>query len=345
MKNEERYTRQTTLKEVGQAGQTKLEQAKVLVIGAGGLGCALLPYLVTAGVGTIGIVDGDLVTISNLHRQVLFSNQDVEKQKATIASQKLRKLNPEIQIETYPFYLNGNNALDLIKKYDLVVDATDRISARYLINDACVLADKPFVHSSIYKFQLQLSVFNYKDGPTYRCLYPQPDENAKSCAEVGVMGTTVALAGSLQANEVIKMILEIGKVRSGELLIFDLLSNEQSTFSFKKNSSLKITQETFQKEHIISKVSYAYAEMNDHLLIDVRETSELPILKANHLLQMPMSVLESSLELIPMQRRISLFCQSGERSLKAYKTLKSHQFKDVYCLEENAPQLEKILSE
>jgi len=343
MKNQERYIRQTTLPEIGVKGQNKLEKASVLVIGAGGLGCAILPYLITSGVGIIGIVDGDTIATSNLHRQVLYTNEDVGLLKATIASKRLKTLNHDVLIKSHTTYLNGDNALSLFKEYDIIVDATDRISARYLINDACVLLNKPFVHGSIYKFQSQISVFNYKNGPTYRCLYPEPNQDVLSCSEVGVLGTTVALAGALQANEILKIILGIGNVLSGKLLMIDSLTNEQSVFGFKKNTKLQVTQDSFENEHQINKVSYAFAEAENHLILDVRQPKESPIIKAENILQIPLSNLESSIKGLPQNRAISLFCQSGIRSRKAYMLLKKHNVNHIYCLNENAPNLTEIL--
>tara|TARA_R110002096_G_scaffold413811_1_gene614734 strand:+ start:7977 stop:9011 length:1035 start_codon:yes stop_codon:yes gene_type:complete len=343
MKNKERYIRQTTLPEIGVKGQSKLKKASVLVIGAGGLSCAILPYLTTSGVGVIGIVDGDTIATSNLHRQVLYTNEDVGLYKATIASKQLKVLNPDILIKSHTTYLNGDNALSLFEDYDIIVDATDRISARYLINDACVLLNKPFVHGSIYKFQSQISVFNYKNGPTYRCLYPEPDQDVLSCSEVGVLGTTVALAGALQANEILKIILEIGNVLSGKLLMIDSLTNEQSVFDFKKNTAIQVTQDFFENEHQINRVFYASAKAENHLIIDVRQPEELPEIKAENILQISLSNLELSIKDLPKKRTITLFCQSGIRSRKAYKLLKKHNVNHIYCLNENAPNLTKIL--
>lgn len=259
--NNERYIRQTTLEQVGLSGQEKLQNASVLVIGAGGLGCSVLPYLVASGIGKIGIVDGDVVAVTNLHRQILYTNEDVGKDKATVASLKLKKQNPETIINSYVAFLNGgDNALSLIKNYDVIVDATDRINARYLINDACVLLNKPFVHASIYKFQIQLSVFNYNNGPTYRCLYPVPQTNAISCAEGGVLGTTVAIAGAMQSNEILKIILGIGTVLSGQLIMIDTLTNTQSVFQFDKSNTVQITRDFFENEHQFKGAEYAFAK-------------------------------------------------------------------------------------
>src|SRR5690606_12961394 len=220
-----RYNRQTILPQVGNAGQEKLSAAKVLVVGAGGLGCAVLPYLVSAGVGTIGIIDHDVVEESNLQRQVLYKESSVGKSKVEEAKKYLNGLNSSINIQTYNTKLDAGNAIDLFHNYDIIVDATDTIGLRYLINDASIITGKPFVYGSVFKFEGQVSVFNYKNGPTYRCLYPNKDTIVQNCTEAGVMGVVVGTTGMLQANEAMKMILGIGEILSGELLIYNNLTN------------------------------------------------------------------------------------------------------------------------
>lgn len=343
--NTKRYIRQITLEQVGTTGQQKLQSASVLVIGAGGLGCAVLPYLVASGIGNIGIVDGDVVDITNLHRQVLYNHKDIDKAKATVASLKLKAQNPETIITPYVTFLDGNNALTLIKNYDVIVDATDRISARYLINDACVLLDKPFVHASIHKFQIQLSVFNYNNGPTYRCLYPVAQTGAVSCEEGGVLGTTVAIAGAMQSNEVLKIILGIATVFSGQLMIIDALTNTQSIFQFDKNNTIKITQDSFEKAHQFEEVEYAFAKAENYQLIDVREAEEKPQLVHKNITQMPLSTFDNDCIHLDPSQEIALFCQSGVRSKQAFNTLKAKGFQKVKILNENAAQLKTILNE
>jgi molybdopterin/thiamine biosynthesis adenylyltransferase len=232
-----RYDKQIALPEVGEAGQQKLAEAKVLVVGAGGLGCPALQYLAAAGVGTIGIVDGDVVNETNLHRQVLYTNPDVGKPKAAVAAERLKQLNPEVEIQTFPEFLTAANAMDIVANYDLIVDTTDNFAARYRINDVCVKLDKPFVYGAIHRFEGQISVFNYKGGPTYRCLFP--DKPAESqipdCNEMGVLGVLPGIVGTYQATEVLKVILEIGEVLSGKLMTLNLLTNSTRTFEFSRN--------------------------------------------------------------------------------------------------------------
>ena len=204
-----RYNRHIILSEIGQAGQDKLSNAKVLVIGAGGLGCPVLQYLAAAGIGTIGIVDFDIVDISNLQRQVLFGTSSLGKNKAEAAKQRLEDLNNEISIIAYPEKLTHKNAIDLFNQYDIIVDGTDNFETRYLVNDACIITNKPLVFGAIYKFEGQVSVFNYQNGPSYRCLFPSPPKEGTvpNCSEIGVLGVLPGIIGSMQANEVLKIII------------------------------------------------------------------------------------------------------------------------------------------
>lgn len=345
MKDKERYIRQINLPQVGETGQEKLNNAKILIIGAGGLGNAILPYLVASGIGNIGIMDGDTVAYSNLHRQVLFTEKNLGKNKSNVAKKKLRAINKNIHIESFPNFLTGDNALALFKEYDVIVDATDSIEARYLINDACALTAKPFVHASLYRFQIQVSVFNYQNGPTYRCLFPKPPtEAAQSCAEAGILGTTVAYAGTLQANEILKIILNIGDVLSGKLLLVDTLTNQQNIFTFPKKSA-SITEEFFRKEHQYSnhKIAFASTNKENGVFLDVRGPEEIPEIKNSNSLQISLNELEESLRKLPKEKPVYIFCQSGKRSSTAYKILKQNDFKNMYCLEENAPELVNLL--
>jgi sulfur-carrier protein adenylyltransferase/sulfurtransferase len=221
----ERYNRQLIIPRVGEEGQKKLKNAKVLVIGAGGLGSPVTMYLAAAGIGTLGIVDFDVVSLSNLQRQVIFSTDDIGFPKVRVVKNKLQGINPNVNVKTYNSKLRNSNALDIIKDYDIVVDGTDNFSARYLINDACVLLKKPVVYGSILRFDGQVSVFDSTSGPCYRCLYPEPPPAGEvpSCEEGGVLGVLPGIIGSLQANEVIKYILGKGDLLVGRLLMFDAL--------------------------------------------------------------------------------------------------------------------------
>jgi len=226
-----RYARQTILLEIGKAGQEKLTNAKVLVIGAGGLGCPVLQYLAAGGVGKIGIVDFDTIDISNLQRQVLYSEKEVGLAKADIAKNKIQALNSSVEVESFNIKVNAKNILSLIEHYDIIVDGTDNFESKYLINDACVIKNKILVFGSIHSFQGQLSVFNYKNGPTYRCVFPEASET-DNCSVNGVIGVLPGIIGTLMANEVLKIILEIGEILSGTMLVVDALSLNTTKYHF-----------------------------------------------------------------------------------------------------------------
>ncbi len=220
-----RYQRHLTLSGFGMQAQQKLKHARVLVIGAGGLGCPALQYLAAAGTGTLGIVDDDRVSLSNLQRQILYAEADIGTLKAVTAAARLSAMNPAIACQPYAMRLTAANALDLIRAHDLVVDGSDNFATRYLVNDACVLAGKPLIYGAIQTFQGQASVFNYQGGPTYRCLFPDPPDpmDAPNCAEIGVLGVLPGMIGTIQATEAIKVLTGIGEPLSGVLLIFDAL--------------------------------------------------------------------------------------------------------------------------
>jgi molybdopterin/thiamine biosynthesis adenylyltransferase len=233
-----RYSRQIQLAELKNEGQQKLQDAKVLVVGAGGLGCPVLQYLAAAGVGTIGIVDFDLVEETNLHRQVLYATADVGKSKAEIASKRILEQNPLVKVEIFNTKLDNSNALKIISNYQIVLDCSDNFETRYAINDACVYLNKPFVYAGIHKFEGQLSVFNLdNESPTYRCVFPEKgeDEIIINCSITGVIGTLPGILGTMQANEVIKIITGIGEVCSGKLLLFNALNNSFSEVRVKRN--------------------------------------------------------------------------------------------------------------
>jgi adenylyltransferase/sulfurtransferase len=229
-----RYSKQIMIREIGIAGQEKLKKSRVLVVGAGGLGCAALQYLTVAGTGKIGIAEFDMVDESNLQRQVLYGSDDVGKLKSIIAKNRLEHLNSLVEIESFNLRINSSNSLKIIENFDIVVDATDNFEARYIINDSCVILDKPMVHGSIYKYEGLVSVFNYKGGATYRCYNPaSADNNYKNPApaQIGLFGVLPGITGTLMANEVIKIITETGEILSGKVLIFNILHNTFNTFS------------------------------------------------------------------------------------------------------------------
>ncbi len=234
-----RYNRHLILSEIGPKGQAKLKAAKVLVVGAGGLGCPVLQYLAAAGVGTLGICDFDFVDESNLQRQILFGTDDIGKPKSKVAAQKLASLNPYIKFNVHNTMLTSENALGLFANYDIVVDGSDNFPTRFLVNDACVIAGKPLAFGAIYKFEGQVAVFNYQNGPTYRCLVPEQPATSEmlSCSQVGVMGVLPGIIGSYQANEVIKIITGVGEVLSGKLLLIDTLKMDHNILTIRRNEA------------------------------------------------------------------------------------------------------------
>ncbi|MFO7616207.1 MAG: HesA/MoeB/ThiF family protein, partial [Bacteroidales bacterium] len=241
----QRYSRQIRLREIGVAGQERLKSARVLVIGAGGLGSPVLQYLVAAGVGHIGIVDYDRIDLSNLNRQVLYATDEVGQSKADRAAGRLREMNPDTEIRTWAERLTPANALTILADYDIVVDCTDNFPVRFLINDAAVMLDKPVVYGAVYQFEGQVTVFNYQGGPTLRCLLPEPPHplEVPSCAEGGVIGTIAGMIGTLQAAEVIKLILGIGDVLRGKVFVYDSLTCESYFFHLERNPELRPVEE------------------------------------------------------------------------------------------------------
>lgn len=360
-----RYARHYSLKGFGMEGQQKLAEAKVLVIGAGGLGCPALHYLAAAGVGTIGVADHDRVSLSNLQRQVLFTTDDIDKPKVEVAVAKLEALNPEIAI--LPIYeaITTANALETIRYYDVVVDCTDNFTARYLINDACVLLEKPFVFGAIFQYEGQVAVFNMPDaaGTTinYRHLFPTPPKPAEmqDCNEAGVLGVLPGIIGTLQATEVIKIITGIGEILAGRLLTFNLLTYQNYIFEIKSAdlslNNVPVDEAAFKATDYEWLCGVRIAGIKDleasqflsditkpnTVVIDVREADELP--RADFSCKVsPLSQITDGLPEVSEQN-IILFCQSGKRSLKAaqlflekYKEMKniSHLKGGIIALQE-----------
>jgi len=339
-----RYNRHIILPEIGLEGQEKLKQAKVLVIGAGGLGCPVLQYLVAAGVGHIGIVDDDKVDESNLQRQILYSTWDIGKSKAITAFEKLSAQNPYCQLKAYPVRLNNGNALEILKDYDIVVDGTDNFPTRYLVNDACVILDKPLVFGSVFKFEGQVAVFNYNGSATYRCLYPQPPaaDEVPNCSEIGVLGVLPGIVGVIQANEVIKMITETGEVLSNKLLRLDALSMSFDTFSFSLNPSNKEINsfsdyEEFcgvgVREITADELKEKISQHEDIQIIDVREPAEYEIRNIGGTL-IPLASLADNLDKIRLDVPVIVHCQGGGRSKKAAKLLQEKGYNNVLSLKD-----------
>jgi adenylyltransferase/sulfurtransferase len=356
-----RYSRHLLLEKVGVEGQEKLKAAKVLVIGAGGLGCPVLQYLTAAGVGTIGIIDFDRVDATNLQRQILFTVADIGKNKALTAKNRLTQLNPHVKFDVYPEKLTTKNALELFEKYDVVVDGTDNFSTRYLVNDACVITNKPLVYGAIYKFEGQVSVFNYKEGPTYRCLFPEPPKagSVPNCSDVGVIGVLPGLIGTQQANEVIKLILGIGAPLSGKLLTSDSLNNSFLTLNI--NRSEDEVQKVLSTSAHFENIDYDFfcgINMDNDLkeiaveglklmldsdeyfqIVDVRQEYEQPRIDVStslngQLLVAPLNELENYIDQISTNKKVIVVCQHGIRSVAAIEHLeKNYDFENLINLE------------
>lgn len=354
-----RYDRHIIIPDFGLEGQKKLKAAKVLVIGSGGLGSPVLLYLAAAGVGTIGIVDFDVVDDSNLQRQVLFGVDEVGKPKVEAAKRRLEALNPHIQLHIYNTQITSKNALELIKDYDVVADGTDNFPTRYLVNDACVLLNKPNVYASIFQFEGQASVFNYTNtkgevGPNYRDLYPTPPPPGlvPSCAEGGVLGVLPGILGSLQALEVVKVVTGVGETLSGRFFIFDALNFETRTFSIKRNPAnplngnnptIKelIDYEQFcglktaekQIKEITAQDLYDWqVRGEDFQLIDVREPHEYEIVNIGAEL-IPLATVAANSDKIDRDKKVVLHCKMGGRSAKAIRELEEKfGFDNLYNL-------------
>jgi molybdopterin/thiamine biosynthesis adenylyltransferase/rhodanese-related sulfurtransferase len=352
----ERYSRHLIIPEFNIEGQRKLKNAKVLVVGTGGLGAPLLQYLAAAGVGTLGLVDFDVVDESNLQRQVLFSVNDIGRLKTEAAKEKIEALNPHITLITHNTHLTSHNALDIIQEYDVVADGTDNFPTRYLVNDACVILGKPNVYASIFRFDGQVSVFNYtgKDGqkgPNYRDLFPSPPPPGlvPSCAEGGVLGVLPGIIGSLQASEVIKVITGIGEPLSGRLFLFDALTFKTTTLNITKSSSGQAITELIDYEVFCGIGNEQEAEpavpeitVNDlkalidsgadFQLIDVREPYEYQIANLKGEL-IPLNDLESKIDKIHSDKKVVVHCRSGVRSAKAIQTLaENYGFQNLFNL-------------
>lgn len=351
-----RYSRHIIIPEFGLEGQKKLKAAKVLVIGTGGLGSPLLLYLAAAGVGTIGIVDFDVVDDSNLQRQVLFSVNDLGKPKVLAAKERIESLNPHINIIAYNERLTSENALEIFKNYDLVADGTDNFPTRYLVNDACVMTGIPNVYASIFRFDGQVSVFNYEGGANYRDLYPEPPPPGlvPSCAEGGVLGVLPGIIGSLQANEVIKVITGIGETLSGRLFAFDALNFSTKIFKVFKDPDNPLTgknptqtalidyeffcgipQAAAEKEAIEEISVQEFKEWKDSgkeiQVIDVREPHEYELVNIGAEL-IPLNTVTSQSSKIRKDIPVVVHCKGGVRSARAIEALKEQGFDNLVNL-------------
>ena len=350
--NEEvaRYSRHLIMPEVGMEGQLKLKAARALCIGAGGLGSPVALYLAAAGVGTIGIVDFDEVDYSNLQRQIIHGTPDVGRSKLDSAKSRLNALNPEVEVVTYDMALSSQNALDLFAEYDLVIDGTDNFPTRYLVNDACVLRQKPNIYGSIFRFEGQASVFATQDGPCYRCLYPEPPPPGlvPSCAEGGVLGILPGVIGTLQATEAIKVILGVGEPLIGRFLIFDALRMRFRELKLRKDPDCPVcgTHPTVTElidyeqfcgvtpaapadtappeadEATVEELQARLARREPFLLLDVREPREFEICRIPGSVLIPLGELPSRLSELEGHDAMIVHCKSGVRSGKAVRLLR-----------------------
>lgn len=338
-----RYSRHLLIPEVGLAGQERLANTAVLVVGAGGLGSPALQYLAAAGVGRIGVMDDDAVDETNLQRQTIFETADVGRNKALVAAQRLAALNPLIAIEPLPFRFDEHNARELVRTYDAVLDCTDRFATRYMINDACYLEKKADVYASIFRFDGQLSVFCAPNGPCYRCLYPQPPpaELTPTCAEGGVLGALAGLMGAWQASEALKVVLGIGQPLAGRLLLVDSLSARVREVHFERDPACRlcgsrasineIAQENYEREEPVVEVAEIEAEeldtaLRDAVLLDVREPHEAVLGTVDGALCIPVSQLEERMSELSSSTRYIVACRVGQKSLWAVRRLKEAGF-------------------
>jgi len=352
-----RYSRHLIMPEVGMEGQLKLKAARVLCIGAGGLGSPLALYLGAAGVGTLGIVDFDVVDYTNLQRQIIHTTADVGRKKLDSAADKLKAINPLINLRTFDTRLSSDNALDLFRDFDIIADGTDNFPTRYLVNDACVITGKPNVYGSIFRFEGQASIFATQEGPCYRCLYPEPPPPGlvPSCAEGGVLGILPGLVGVIQATEVIKLILGKGEPLIGRLLLVDALAMKFRELKLRKNPDCPVcgTHPTITKlidynefcgirgeeapvetgvpEIQVEELKRRQDAGEDIFVLDVREPHEYQICNiGGHLI--PLGDLPKRIHELDSSREIVAHCRSGARSAKAVNFLRQAGFRKVHNL-------------
>ena len=352
-----RYSRHLIIPDVGMTGQKRLKNAKVLCVGAGGLGSPALLYLAAAGVGTLGVVDFDVVNESNLQRQVIHGQSDIGRSKADSARDSIREINPYVNVIVHKERLDSDNAMQIFADYDLIVDGTDNFATRYLVNDACVLLGKPYVWGSIYRFDGQASVFWAEYGPCYRCLYPEPPPPGMvpSCAEGGVLGVLCASIGSIQVNEAIKLIAGIGEPLAGRLMIYDALEMTYRSVKVRKDPECPVcgknptVTELIDYEEFCGAVSEEAQEaaagstitarqlkdMQDAdeniFLVNVREPNEYEIVSIPGSVLIPKGEFLSgaALERLPQDKRVVLHCKSGARSAECLAIVKNAGFSDA----------------
>jgi len=353
-----RYSRHLLLPEVGLAGQRRLRESRVLIVGTGGLGSPAALYLAAAGVGTIGLVDFDTVDLSNLQRQILFGTKDVGRPKLAAASDRLSAVNPGIRIVPHKHRLDSTNALETLRSYDVVVDGTDNFPTRYLINDATVLTGIPNVYGSIYRFEGQVSVFDARRGPCYRCLYPEPPppDLVPSCAEAGVLGVLPGVVGALQATEAVKLLLGVGEPLIGRLLLYDALALRFRELKLRKNPECVLCSPHATQKGLVDYPAFcgvpapgavadpgvpeilpeelkaALATDDPPLLVDVREPQEWSISRIPGAVGIPKGELSERVDELTRARSIVLFCRAGSRSADAARLLLGLGFTNVRSL-------------
>jgi sulfur-carrier protein adenylyltransferase/sulfurtransferase len=351
-----RYSRHLIIPDVGVEGQKRLKAARVLMVGAGGLGSPIGLYLAAAGVGTLGLVEADVVDVTNLQRQVLHGTKDVGRKKGESARDRIRDLNPNVQVVLHDAWLTSDNALEIIKDYDLVVDGTDNFATRYLVNDACILLGKPNVYGSIFRFEGQSTVFCTAEGPCYRCLYPEPPPPGlvPSCAEGGVLGVLPGLLGVIQATETVKLIVGAGEPLVGRLLLVDALRMQFRTVKLRKDprcpacGTREITklidyqqfcgigghEEDGKDLPVITprELDEKRRRGDDLDLVDVREPHEWDIGRIEGARLAPLSSFAEALRTIDSARDVVVYCKSGVRSAKAVRQLQAAGFKRVWNL-------------
>jgi len=352
----ERYSRQLILKGFGEAGQEKLSRAKVLVIGAGGLGCPVMLYLAAAGVGTIAVMDDDTVELNNLHRQPIYNMDDIGKLKTERAVTFLNKLNPDIHVHPFSQRLTPLIALEILNEFDIIIDCTDNFSSRYLINDASVILNKPLVYGAVSQYEGQLSVFNVQqkdiESVNYRDLFPEPpfDREVLSCAEAGVLGVVPGIIGSMQASETIKLITGIGRPLINRLYVYNALNNQGYEFIIQKRKGSRsfipenqeafrrtdydgLCEKTDQRIEISAEEFETWIKSGSARVIDVREYGEEPAVSEFIHERIPLSQLSDKI-IITGEEPILFFCQSGIRSTQAVQWMinKYGKAKKVYCL-------------
>ena len=357
-----RYARHLSLPEVGKEGQLRLKDSRVLIVGAGGLGSPLALYLAAAGIGTLGLVDFDEVDATNLQRQILHGTQDVGRPKLDSAKERLADVNPNVSVITHDLRLDSNNALEILDPYDVVADGTDNFPTRYLVNDACVLLGKPNVYGSVFRWEGQASVFATDGGPCYRCLFrePPPPGLVPNCAEAGVLGVLPGIIGSIQALEVIKLLLGQGNTLSGRLLIFDALEMSWREMAVSRNTNcpvcgdeptqaglidyenfcgLTVPTEGEEEEMVTPFGEVGAVELKERLasakppfLLDVRQPHEWDIvnLETDGAVMIPLAQLQDRLEEIPTDREIVVYCRTGARSASAAQILAEQGFSSVF---------------